>query len=126
MEPLEELMLNIKKKCGEDLKEELNLAERPEKGGLYAELGAATEKRYIRMSIREIHAPVLLMCKGTDEPESIRVLSRICDYMKKNKQKLKGLTYRVKGISVQSGPHKTGRMEDGQVVYSSIINFEIY
>lgn len=125
MEPLEELMLNIKKKCQEELREEVNLAELPKEGGTYAELGVSTEKCYIR-SGRTIRAPVLFMRKGAVEPECIRILSKIGMYFEKNKRKLDGITYRVKQVSVQSGPHKTGRMEDGQPVYSSIIHFEIY
>lgn len=125
MEPLEELMLNIKKKCQEELREEVNLAELPKEGGTYAELGASTEKRYIRSS-RTIMAPVLFMRKGAVEPECIQILSKIGMYFEKNKRKLDGITYRVKQVSIQSGPHKTGRMEDGQPVYSSIIHFEIY
>lgn len=118
-------MLNIKKKCQEEHQEEVNLAELPKDGGTYAELGVSTEKRYIRSS-RTIMAPVLFMRKGTVEPECIRILSKICTYMKKNKRKLDGITYRVKRVDVQSEPHKTGRMEDGQPVYSCVINFEIY
>ncbi len=125
MEPLEELMLNIKKKCQEGLREEVNLAELPKEGGTYAELGVSTEKRYIR-SGRTIMAPVLFIRKGAVEPECIRILSKIGMYFEKNKRKLDGITYRVKQVSIQSGPHKTGRMEDGQPVYSSIIHFEIY
>lgn len=125
MEPLEELMLNIKKKCHEELQEEVNLAELPKDGGTYAELGVSTEKCYIR-SGRVLLVPVLFMRKGAVEPECIHILSKICTYMKKNKRKLDGTTYRVKQVDVQSGPHKTGRMEDGQPVYSCIIYFEIY
>lgn len=125
MEPLEELMLSIKKKCQEELQEEVNLAELPDEGGTYAELGVSTEKRYIH-SNRVLMAPVLFMCKGAVEPECIRILSKICTYMEKNKRKIDGATYRVKQVSVQAGPHKTGRMEDGRPVYSCIINFEIY
>lgn len=125
MEPLEELMLNIKRKCREELQEEVNLAELPNDGGTYAELGVSMEKRYIRCN-RIFMAPVLFMRKGTVEPECIRILSKICSYMEKNKRKIDGVTYRVKQVGIQSGPHKTGRMEDGQPVYSCIIYFEIY
>lgn len=125
MEPLEELMLNIKRTCREELQEEVNLAELPNDGGTYAELGASMEKRYIRCN-RILMAPVLFMRKGTVEPECIRILSKICSYMEKNKRKIDGVTYRVKQVDIQSGPHKTGRMEDGQPVYSCIIYFEIY
>lgn len=125
MEPFTELMLKLKEVCLEHLQLDLNLAELPKDGGVYAELGTAAEKPYVRASVSTTKVPVLFMCKAFDEPECIEILSKLCTYVRKNRRMLSGETYQMRCLRVASTPHKTGRTEDGQTVYSCIIEFEI-
>lgn len=126
MEPQTELMLNIKGIVEEKLQIPLNLSELPKDGGVYAELGATFEKRYVRQRGSGLcTCPVLFMCKRPVEPDCLDELSKISNYFSRQRRLSDGDTYRFRGLKVASGPHKTGRTEDGQTVYSCIINFQI-
>lgn len=123
MEPQTELMLNIKR-IVEEIGVLLNLAELPKNGGVYAELGAITEKLYIR-GPGLCTCPVLFMCKRPAEPDCLDELSKISNYFSRRRRFPNGENYQFRGLKVASGPHKTGRTEDGQPVYSCIVNFQI-
>ncbi|CCZ35670.1 unknown [Firmicutes bacterium CAG:646] len=123
---MEELLLNIQKICKEELGLDVNLSELKSDGGIYAELGPVTTKSYIRMAGEVQRAPVLFMCKSSMEPECIRTLNRICSHLRRNKRKLEGKSCRIRTLEIESASHKTGRTEDLQVVYSCILQIEIY
>lgn len=124
MEPLTELMLNIKGMVENQLKISLNLTELPKDGGVYAELGPSTTKKYLR-GPGLTTCSVLFMCKNSVEPDCLDQMSKIANYFSHLRRLPDGISYQFRGLTVASGPHKTGRTEDGQPVYSSIINFQI-
>ena len=125
METLEELMRRIEKICTEELGILTSLSELPKTGGLYAEMGMVTTKRYVRSaSVKTVQ--ILFMCKDAVEPVCIRNLSKVSGYLQKNKRKLEGEGYRVRSVKETSGPHKTGRTESKETVYSCILYMEIY
>ena len=125
MEPLEELMRRIEKICTEELGIPTSLSELPKTGGLYAEMGMVTTKRYVRStSVKTVQ--ILFMCKDAVEPVCIRNLSKVSWHLQKNKRKLEGEEYRVRSVKEASGPHKTGRTESKETVYSCILYVEIY
>ncbi|MCI6044257.1 hypothetical protein MR857_13235 [bacterium] len=124
MEPQTELMLNIKGIVKQNLDMDLNLSELPKDGGLYAELGPVMEKGYIR-GPGLLTVPVLFMCKHTDEAYCLNELSKVSNYFSRNHRLPNGESYQFRGLKVASGPHKTGRTEDGQIVYSCIVNIQI-
>ncbi|MCI5650358.1 MAG: hypothetical protein MR332_13215 [Fusicatenibacter sp.] len=124
MEPQTELMLNIKGIVKQNLDMDLNLSELPQNGGLYAELGPVMEKGYIRGPVL-LTAPVLFMCKHADEAYCLNELSKVSNYFSRNRRLPNGDVYQFRGLKVASGPHKTGRTEDGQTVYSCIVNIQI-
>lgn len=125
MEQQTELMLNIKEIIEKQIGIQLNLAELPKNGGVYAELGPVTEKRYIRNGPGLCTCPVLFMCKHPVEPDCLDELSKISNYFSRQRKLPNGDAYQSRGLKVASGPHKTGRTEDGQTVYSCIVNFQI-
>ena len=71
--------------------------------------------------------PVLFIIKrpGDDEPDCIERLAQICNHYKRKRKPPKGTTYQALGLQVAAEPNKIGRQEDGQVLYSCIINFKI-
>ena len=122
---LTELLKNIQRFCKEELGLDVSLSELSKDGGIYAEIGPVTTKRYIRIPVGKNRVPVLFMCKSPVEPECIKNLQNICNALIRQKQKINGTTYQVCTVGEESGPHKTGRTEDMQVVYSCILHFEI-
>lgn len=126
MEPIEELMLNIKKDLKENLQLDVNLSELPANGGIYLEVGNVTEKKYIRNAWCKRTVSVLFMCKQADEPKAIEILEKICQRYQELEKPPEGKSYRAFSAGVTSGTHKTGRTEDLQVVYSAIITYTIY
>lgn len=125
MEPQTELMLNIKGIVESRVGIPLNLAELPKDGGVYAELGSTVFKSYIRNGPGMCTCPVLFMCKRPTEPDCLNELSKISNYFSRQRRLPNGESYQFRGLKVASGPHKTGHTEDGQVVYSCIVNFQI-
>lgn len=125
MEPQTELMLNIKEIVENRLQISLNLFELPKDGGVYAELGPTMERRYIRKGPGMCTCPVLFMCKRPVEFDCVDELSKISNYFSRQGRLPNGKSYQSRGLKVSSGPHKTGRTEDRQPVYSCIINFQI-
>lgn len=127
MQPQTELMVNLKELIENKIQIPVNLAELSDDGRVYAELGAGGNvRRYIRIKAGIYSYPVLFMTKGADEPGCIERLSKICNYMKAHKKFPNGNSYQFRNLKVDSEPNKAGRQEDGQVVYSCIIKFEIY
>ena len=125
MEPLEELMRRIEKICTEELESLPAFQSFRKTGGLYAEMGMVTTKRYVRSaSVKTVQ--ILFMCKDAVEPICIRNLSKVSRVLQKNKRKLEGEGYRVRSVKETSGPHKTGRTESKETVYSCILYMEIY
>lgn len=124
-EPQTELILNVKAQMQKELQMDIDLEELVENGPVYAELGAGyTEKAYIRGPGIYVH-PVLFIYKGRNEKHCLNVLSKICNFYKKNRKVPKGETYSGRGLQVAAEPNKIGRQEDGQVLYSCIINYKI-
>lgn len=127
MQPQTEFMLNLKEYIENRIHIPVNLTELSEDGRVYAELGAGgTVRRYIRMKTGIYSYPVLFLAKGTDEPGCMERLSRICNCLKERRKFPDGNNYQFRSLKVDSEPNKAGRQEDGQVVYSCIIKFEIY
>lgn len=127
MQPQTELMLNLKDIAEKEIGISLNLTELPKDGGLYAELGSGSQvKRYLRAGTGIYRYPVLIMCKRKDEPRCIEELSKISNYFKTCKRLPDGKVYQFRSAKIGSEPGKAGRQEDGQVIYSCIMNFEIY
>ena len=81
------------------------------------------------MDLTELLKNIQRFCKeelGLDV--SLSELSKdggICNALIRQKRKINGTTYQVCTVGEESGPHKTGRTEDMQVVYSCILHFEI-
>lgn len=126
MEPQSELILNVKKDIKKQFDIDINLNELSEDGQVYAELGAGyIEKKYVRGPGLYVY-PVLFMCKSADEPYGLETLSKICNYYLKKRKPPLGETYSGNGLQVAAEPNKAGRQEDGQVLYSCIINFKIW
>lgn len=125
MEPQSELLLRVKEKIEEQLKLNISRKELAEDGQVYIELGAGyTEKKYVRGPSVYIH-PILFICKSSDEGYCLDTLSGICNLFKRTRKTPAGETYSGMGLQVAAEPNKIGRQEDGQVLYSCIINYRI-
>lgn len=128
MEAQTELMTKIQEDIEKNLPEiDIALSELSDDQRIYMELGAGyTEKRYLNGPGIFTH-PVLFIIKrpGDDEPDCIERLAQICNHYKRKRKPPKGTTYQALGLRVAAEPNKIGRQEDGQVLYSCIINFKI-
>ena len=127
MEPQKELMLILKTLIEEKLDFPISLEELSSDGEVYAELGAGyTEKKYMN-GPGLIVCPVMFLTIGADEPACIDRLGKITNYLKRTPARAmpKGSTYSWRSCTVAAEPNKIGRREDGQVLYSCIVNCKI-
>lgn len=126
MEPQTKLMNMIVKTIDDNCRICVSLDGLPKHGGVSAELAAGYTDTlyYSKHSVRII--PVLFLSKDRDQEDCADRLCRICNYL----QSLK-LYPQTDGFSwmdavTATEPNKTGRQEDGQYIYSAIVNMKIY
>lgn len=103
------------------------LTELSDDGRIYLEIGAGiTEKKYVRGPAL-FSIPILFLIKRPEreEAECLENLSEICNYYQKSRKSPADESYQGRGLEVATGPNKAARYEDGQVLYSCIINFKI-
>lgn len=128
MNPQTELMTQIREDIETSLPDVgIALSELSDDKRIYIELGAGyTDKKHVRGPGFYVY-PVLFIIKrpGDDEPDCIERLAQICNHYKRKRKPPKGTTYQALGLQVAAEPNKIGRQEDGQVLYSCIINFKI-
>ncbi len=128
MQPQTELLMNIRDEIERELKDiRIALSELSDDGRIYMELGdGRVEKEYFRGPSVGVY-PVLFLIKrpAEKEPDCVEALSGICNYYKKKWKSPSGGSYQARGAVIASEPNKAGRQEDGNVLYSCIINFKI-
>lgn len=124
--PQTELMDLIRKVALEACGIDLNLDSTPAKGGMSAELapGYTDSLYYDKRSIRTI--PVLFLSKGKDHEKCVDQLCRLCNHLHglKSYPQSKGFVW-IDAVTATE-PNKIGRQEDGQWLYSAIVNMRIY
>lgn len=122
VELLELITNEIENGCGLSV----SLNELPPDGGLYAEWSAGyIERMYFDKTAIRI-MPLLLLCKNIDQKKCLNDLCKICNYLHSARQYLQGKNVAWKDATTATEPNKIGRQEDGQYIYSCIINIECY
>ena len=126
MEPQVELMDLVRRAVKEKCDIEVCLDGTPKHGGVSAELGAgyAEELYYSKKAIRII--PVLFLSKGKDQAECLNQLCRICNCLQPMKQYPQAEACAWLDAVTATEPNLVGRQEDGQWIYSAIMNMKIY
>ena len=129
MQPQTELITNIKNDIEKNFPSigGVSLEELSDDGRMYIEIGAGTvDKKYIRGPVESM-VPVLFMLKrpGSKEAKCLNDLSKVCNYYQKTRKPPAGESYKARNADIAAGPSKSARYEDGQVLYSCIINFKI-
>ena len=67
----------------------------------------------------------LIKRPGQEEAECLERLSEICNHYQRTRKPPAGKTYQARGLDIAAGPNKAARYQDGNVLYSCIINFKI-
>ena len=126
MEPQVELLNLIVKTAWDKLEISVSLDGLPSDGGVAAELAAGYNDGYYydKSSIRIL--PVLFLSKSKDQQACVNDLSRICNYFHPLKTYPAAESFSWLDAVTATEPNKTGRQEDGQYIYSAIINMKIY
>ena len=127
MQPQTELVLNIGDKVKEITGIEAVFNELTDDGRIYLGIGGAvTEKKYVRGPALCM-VPIMFLIKrpGKEEDACLEHLSEICNYYQLTRKPPAGGTYQARGLDIATGPNKAARYQDGNVLYSCIINFKI-
>ncbi len=126
MEPQVELLNLIIETVQNDLGLSISLDGLPADGGICAELAAGYNDGlyYDKRAIRIL--PVLFLSKNKDQQACVNDLSRICNYFHPLKTYPAAESFSWLDAVTATEPNKTGRQEDGQYIYSAIINMKIY
>lgn len=105
---------------------EISLDELPPGGGLYAETGASqtVSSYYDKTALWTI--PVLFLSKNADQKAGMEALSKICDFLHREKIYPSGESYSWKDAQTVTQPNKIGRDEDGKYLHSCIVNCKIF
>ena len=126
MEPQVELLNLIVETVKNELELSVSLDGLPADGGICAELAAGYNDGlyYDKSSIRIL--PVLFLSKYKDQQACVNDLSRICNYFQPLKNYPAAESFSWLDAATATEPNKTGKQEDGQYIYSAIINMKIY
>lgn len=126
MEPQVELLSHIVKTVQNDLELSVSLDGLPVEGGVAAELAAGYNDGlyYDKRAIRIL--PVLFLSKHKDQQICVNNLSRICNYFQSLMKYPAAESFSWLDAVTATEPNKTGRQEDGQYIYTAIINIKIY
>lgn len=126
MSPQVELMNLIRREAEENCKVEVFLDGTPAGGGVSAELapGYTDGLYYDKRAVRTI--PVLFFSKGRDQEETAETLCRICNYFQHLKRYPQTGGFTWLDAMTATEPNKVGRQEDGQWIYSAIVNMKLY
>lgn len=126
MEPQVELLSLIVETAQSILDITINLDGLPSDGGICAELAAGYNDGlyYDKSAIRIL--PVLFMSKNKDQQACVNDLSRICNYFQSLKVYPLAESFSWLDAVTATEPNKTGKQEDGQYIYSAIMNMKIY
>lgn len=126
MEPQVELLSLIIETVQSILDITINLDGLPADGGICAELAAGYNVGlyYDKSAIRIL--PVLFMSKNKDQQACINDLSRVCNYFQSLKVYPLAESFSWLDAVTATEPNKTGKQEDGQYIYSAIMNMKIY
>lgn len=121
-EILELILQTVREHCGISVRAD----ELPAQGGVYAELGEGKPEGVYYNHAAIWMIPVLFICKSADQKFCIQALQTICNYLQTLKiyPQMDSAAWLDSAVSVQ--PHKIGRQEDGQYLYSCIINNKFY
>lgn len=126
MEPQVELLNLIIETVQSNLQITVSLDGLPADGGICAELAAGYNDGlyYDKSAVRIL--PVLFMSKNKDQQSCVNVLSRICNYFQSLKVYPSAESFSWLDAVTATEPNKTGKQEDGQYIYSAIMNMKIY
>ncbi len=114
----------VEKNCY--LSDQVRLDELPEAGGLYVEIGSGYNETvyYDRSAVKLI--PIVFMAKHVRQQDCMDELTTICEYLQSLKVYPKAETFVWLDAGVATWPIKVGRNEDGQYIYSCIVNCRIF
>ena len=126
MEPQVELLNLIIERTQTVLEIAVSLDGLPADGGICAELAAGYNDGlyYDKSAVRIL--PVLFMSKNKKQQTCVNDLSRICNYFQSLKVYPLAESFSWLDAVTATEPNKTGKQEDGQFIYSAIMNMKIY
>lgn len=126
MSPQVELMELIRREAAAGCGIEVCLDGTPADGGVSAELapGYTDALYYDKSAIRTV--PVLLIGKDKDQAGCADRLCRICNHLQRLKQYPQADGFTWLDATTATEPNKVGRQEDGQWIYSAIVNTRIH
>ncbi len=126
MEPQVELMELTKKAVEENCGIRICLDGTPNDGGVSAEVGAGyiDSQYYTKEAIRVLQ--VLFLSKGSDQVECLDQLGRICNMFQAMRQYPPAESFTWLDAVTATEPNLVGRQEDGQWIYSAVVNMKIY
>lgn len=126
MEPQVELMNLVQKVIQEDCEITVCMSGTPNNGGISMELSSGYNDSlyYSKEAIKVI--PILFLSKDKDQQKCATKLCRICNYLQSLKQYPQSDGFSWLDAVTATEPNLVGRQEDGQWIYSAIINAKIY
>ena len=126
MEPQVELMNLIVEAIKNQCEIYVSLDGLPKHGGVSAELAAGYIESlyYSKEAIRVI--PVLFLSKDRNQEDCANWLCQICNCLQTMKIYPSAESFSWLDATTATEPNKIGKQEDGQYIYSAIVNMKIY
>lgn len=126
MEPQVELMNLVRKTINDGCGIYVHLDGTPKHGGVSAELGAGYTDvlYYSKKAIRIL--PILFLSKGKDQVDCLDRLSQSCNYLQSLNRYPEAEGFAWLDAVTATEPNLVGRQEDGQWIYSAVMNMKIY
>lgn len=126
MEPQVELLNLIVKTVKEECEIDVSLDGTPFDGGVSAELapGYNDTLYYSKQAIKVI--PVLFLSKDRNQSTCLNALCKICNHLQVLKKYPQAEGFVWLDAVTGTEPNKIGRQEDGNYLYSAIVNAKIY
>lgn len=95
-------------------------------GGISCEISPGYNKDiYLNKKANKV-IPLLFLCKGKNQIAVLNTLCMICNYLQGLKQYPNGTTFEWLNAEITSEPSKVGQQEDGQYIYSCVVDILIY
>lgn len=121
-----EFMEILKKTVEQNCKVVLCLDGLPKKGGVSAEIQSGYNQSLYYSKQAVIVLPVLFLSKSKDQRKCIHDLCQIGRYLQEQKTYPQGTGFDWLDAAISTYPGKVGIQEDGQWIYSMVMNMKLY
>jgi len=98
----------------------------PAGGGISCEISPGYNKDiYLNKQSSKV-IPLLFLCKNMNQITALNTLCMIGNYLQGLKEYPNGTSFEWMNAAVSSEPSKVGQQEDGQYIYSCVVDITIY